>query len=252
MEGRRRRRGHDARGAGRAAVQVADVGGRRHDERRRPQRRRPLRRHGARPSRGRDVLPVPDAAEPGPRCGPRAPHAAGPGRRGRRRADGPGGAPGGGRVQGAHRQVPPRRRDRDPPAPGRGPRCRGAGPLGAQALARGHRRHARDARRAGHAAPGPPAAVTQAGRAPGAQAAPRPQGSARLPGHDAALALDGRRADRAAVPPPAAGQARDLRDRGHLGLGRQLRPLHPAPRVRDLVAVLQGALASSSSTASTR
>ena len=49
------------------------------------------------------------------------------------------------------------------------------------------------------------------------------------------------RAHRAALPAPPPGQARDLRDRRHLGLGGQLRPLHPAPGVRHLVAVLQGA-----------
>ena len=46
---------------------------------------------------------------------------------------------------------------------------------------------------------------------------------------------------RAQVPVPAAGQARDLRDRRHLGVGGHLRPLHAAPRVRHQLAVLEGA-----------
>ena len=167
--------------------------------------------------------------------------APGPGRGGRGRADRAGGAPGGRRVQGPHRQVPPGRRDRDPPAAGRGPRRRGPGALGAQAAARGHRRHARHPRGAGHAPPGPAPALAQAGGPPGPQAAARPQGTARLPGHHAALALDRRGAHRAALPASPAGQARDLRDRRHLGLGGQLRPLHPAPGLRHQLAVLQGA-----------
>ena len=89
-----------------------------------------------------------------------------------------------------HREVPPRRRDGDPPAPGGRPRCRSPGPLGAQAAARGHRRHARHPGGAGHAAPGAPPAVAQAGGAPGPQAPPRPQGPTRLPGHHAAFAVD--------------------------------------------------------------
>ena len=43
------------------------------------------------------------------------------------------------------------------------------------------------------------------------------------------------------LPAPPPGQARDHGDRRHLGLGGLLRPVHPAPRVRDPVAVLQGA-----------
>ena len=74
---------------------------------------------------------------------------------------------------------------------------------GAEALARSVRKplpedidvmHA-TARGAGHAAPGAPAAVAQAGRAPGPQAPPRPQGPAGLPRHHAALLVDRRGAD---------------------------------------------------------
>ncbi len=73
---------------------------------------------------------------------------------------------------------------------------------GAEALARSVRKplpedidvmHA-NARGAGDAAPGAPSAVPQAGRAAGPQAPARTEGSARLPRHHAALALDGGRA----------------------------------------------------------
>ncbi len=50
-----------------------------------------------------------------------------------------------------------------------------------------------------------------------------------------------RRAGRAEVPLPPAVQAGDLRDRRHLGVGGRLRPLHPAPRLRHLEPVLEGA-----------
>ena len=166
----------------------------------------------------------------------------GPGRGGRASGtDRPRGAAGGRRVQGPDREVAPGGRDRDPPAPGGGPGSRGAGPLGAQTAARGHRRDARLARGAGRTAPRPAPAVAQAGRPPGPQASPRPQGPARLPRHHAPVALDRRRAGRAPLPPPPPGQARDLRHRRHLGIGGLVRPLHPAPGLRHQLAVLQGA-----------
>ena len=59
------------------------------------------------------------------------------------------------------------------------------------------------------AAAGDLPADPQAGGAAGAQASPRPQGSARLPQHRAPLAVLRRRAGRAQVPLPAAVQARD-------------------------------------------
>ena len=61
-----------------------------------------------------------------------------------------------------------------------------------------------------------------------------------------------RRAGRAEVPLPAAGQARDLRDRRHLRLGGRLRPLHAAPRVRHQPTSSRRCGRSCSSTASTR
>ena len=47
--------------------------------------------------------------------------------------------------------------------------------------------------------------------------------------------------DRARGSAPASGQAGDHRDRRHLGLGGLLRPVHPPPRPRHQLAVLQGA-----------
>ena len=91
------------------------------------------------------------------------------------------------------------------------------------------------------AAQGDLPADPQARRAPGPQAPPRPQGPARLPQHRAPLAQLRRRAGRAEVPLPAAVQARDLRRRRHLRLGRRLRPLHAAPRLRHQRPVLEGA-----------
>ena len=102
------------------------------------------------------------------------------------------------------------------------------------------------------AAQGAAAADPAPGGAPGPQAPPRSQGRARLPQHGAPLAQLRRRAGRAQVQVPPPGQARDLRDRRHLRLGGGLRPVHAAPGVRDLRAVLAGAHASCSSTASTR
>ena len=177
LEGRRCRRGHDARGAGRAALQVADVRRHRDDERGRPQRGRPVRGDGAGTTGGRDVLPLPHAAQSRSRCRPRAADGPGPGRCRRRVPDRAGGAPGRRRVQVADGQVPPGGRDGDPAPPGGGPRRGGAGPLGAQAPARGHRRHARHPGGAGRAAPRAPAAVAQAGGAPGPQTPARPQGT---------------------------------------------------------------------------
>ena len=78
---RRRRRGDDARGAGRDALQVAAVRRRRPHERGGPQRGRPLRRHGAGTTGRRDVLPLPDAAEPRPRRRAGQADGPGPGRR---------------------------------------------------------------------------------------------------------------------------------------------------------------------------
>ena len=118
-----------------------------------------------------------------------APDTAGDGR-----AHPAGGAAGGRRVPGPHREAAPGDRDRDPPPAGGRPRGRGPGPLDAQAPARGHRLHARHPRGAGRPAPGPPPALPQAGRAPGPQAPPRPPGPARLPGHHAPLAVHRRRA----------------------------------------------------------
>ena len=80
-------------------------------------------------------------------------------------------------------------------------------------------------------------------RAPGPQAPPRPQGPARLPQHRAPLAVSygGVPAEpKFQYPRPA--QARDLRHRRHLRVGRRLRPLHAAPRVRHQRPVLEGAV----------
>ena len=79
----RRRRGDDARGARRDALQGAAEGRRGADARRGPPVGPPLRRHGARPSRRRHLLPLPDAAEPRPRRRARPAHGRRP-RRGRR------------------------------------------------------------------------------------------------------------------------------------------------------------------------
>ena len=78
---------------------------------------------------------------------------------------------------------------RDPPRARRRPRRRGDGPDAAQAAARGRRLHARLPRGDGVAAQGDLPAHPQAGRAPGPQAPPRPQGPARLPQHRAPLAV---------------------------------------------------------------
>ena len=98
----------------------------------------------------------------------------------------------------------------------------------------------------------PPAPVPQAGRAPGPQAAPRPQGPARLPVHGAPLAVHRWRPGRPQVPLPATVQARDRRHRRHLGLGGLLRPLHPPSGPRHQPPSSPRCAASSSSTASTR
>ena len=75
-----------------------------------------------------------------------------------------------------------------------------------------------------------------------AQAPPRPQGPARLPSHRPPFAQLRRRARRAEVPQPAPSQARDLGHRRHLRFGGRVRPLHAAPRLRDLGPVLEGPL----------
>ena len=131
-------------------------------------------------------------------------------------------------------------RGRDPPGAGGRPRRRGDGPHAAQAAARGRRLHARLPRGDGGAAQGDLPAHPQAGRAPGPQAPPRPQGPARLPQHGAPLAVLRRGARRPEVQVPAADQARDLRHRRHLRVGGRLRPLHPPARLRDLEPVLEG------------
>ena len=231
----------DARGARPAALPGAD-------ERRRgaaagagPPGRQPLRGHGAGPAGRRHVLPLPHPAEPRPRRAAR-PADGGHARAGRRRADAARGAAGAGRVPEPHRRVPQGDRGRDPAPAGGRPRRRGDGQDAAQAAARGRRLHARLARRDGVAAQGAVPADPQAGRPPGPQAPPRPQGPARLPQHGPPLALLRRRAGRAQVQVPPAGQAgADGRGR-HLGLGRGLRPLHPAPRVRHPGPVLEGPL----------
>ena len=102
------------------------------------------------------------------------------------------------------------------------------------------------------AAPRHLAADPQARGATGAQAAARPQGPPRLPQHGASLAVVRRGARRAQVQVPAPVEARDHRGRRHLRIGGRVRPVHAALRVRDLVAVLQGARRSCSSTGSTR
>ena len=122
------------------------------------------------------------------RC-PRAADGDGARRRPRRAAHPARRAPGPRRVQEPPRPPAPRARGRDP-APARGrPGHRGPGPVPAQAPARGDRLHARHPRRAGLAAPGHPPPDPQAGRAPGPQAPPRPQGTSRLPVHHAPLAV---------------------------------------------------------------
>ena len=86
---------------------------------------------------------------------------------------------------------------RDPSGARGRPRRRGHGPHAAQAAPRGRRLHARLPRGDGVAAQGDLPAHPQARRAPGPQAPPRPQGPARLPQHDAPLAVLRRRAGRA-------------------------------------------------------
>ena len=156
------------------------------------------------------------------------------------------------RVPGADRAVAPGDRERDPAAPGRRPGQRGAGPLVAQAAARGRRRDARDPRGAGRDAQVAPAAVAQARGPPRPQAAPRPQGAARLPVDDAPLAVDRWRAGRPQVPLPAAVQAGDRGDRRHLRFGGLVRPVHPPPGARHLDSSSPRCGASCSSTGSTR
>ena len=90
------------------------------------------------------------------------------------------------------------------------------------------------------AAQGHPAPHPQAGRAPGPQAPPRAQGAARLPQHDAPLAVLRRRAGRAQVPLSPAGQARDHGGGRHLRVGGRLRPVHAAAGVRHQQPVQQG------------
>ena len=135
---RRRRRGAECRGAGSHALP-----GPRHRRRRPrpgggPPRSEPLWRDGARTARRGDLLPLPDPAEPRPRRGVRATGHRGP-RVGPRR-QGPhalGGPPDSRRVPGPDREAPPGHRARDTAPVGRGPRGRGVGQVGAQAVARG-------------------------------------------------------------------------------------------------------------------
>ena len=155
----------------------------------------PLRRHGAGAARRRHVLPLPHAAEPRPRRHAREADGGHP-RAGERRADPARGAPGARRVRGSHREVQEGDRGRDPPPAGGRPRRRRHVQDAAQAAARGRRLHARQPRGDAVAAQGAAAAHPQARRPPGPQAPPRPQGPARLPQHDAALAVVRRRARR--------------------------------------------------------
>ncbi len=154
----------------------------------RPPGRAALRRDGARPTRRRDVLPVPHAAQPRPRGDARQADGRHP-RAGRRRADLARGAPREGGVRAPHRQVQGRDRGRDPPPARRRPRRRGDGQDAAQAAARGRRVHARLAGGDAVTAQGAVPADPQARRPPRPQAPPRAQGSARLPQHRAPLAV---------------------------------------------------------------
>ena len=203
------------------------------------------------PARRRHLLPLPHAAEPRPRRRARPAHGAGPAGLARA-AHAARGAPRAGRVPEPHRPAEEGDRGRDPSGPRRRPRRRGDGPHAAQAAARGRRLHARLPRGDGVAAQGDLPAHPQAGRAPGPQAPPRPQGPARLPQHRAPLAVLRRRAGRAEVQVPAPVEAGDLRDRRHLRVGGRLRPVHAPPRLRHLRTSSRRCARSCSSTASTR
>ena len=218
-----------------------------------PLRGRPLRRHGAGPAGRRHLLPLPDAAEPRPRRGARAAdgeHGSADGEQ----LDAAGGAAGWPTSTGAgSTKLRAGDRDRDPPPPGRGPRRRGAGPLGPQAPARGHRRHARHPRRAGRRCGGPSTRSPASWRCAWPASAGTGAGGRSTSGPPCAgRSSTGGVPVEPALPPPAPGQARDLRDRRHLGLGGLVRPLHPAPRATPSARSSPRSAASSSSTASTR
>ena len=146
------------------------------------------------------------------------------------------------RVRAPHRAVQEGDRGRDPSPPRGRPWRRGDGQDAAQAAARRRRVHARLARRDAVPEEGAVSAHPQARRPPGPQAPARPQGPARLPQHGAPLAQLRRRAGRAEVQVPAAGQARADGRRRHLRVGRRVRPLHADARVRDPGPVLEGPL----------
>ena len=193
-----------------------------------------------RPGR-RHLLPVPDAAQPRPRRAAREVDG-GVAADGRGRAHAARGAARARGVPGSHRSVQGRGRGGDPPPPRRRPRGRGDGEDAAQAAARGRRVHACQPRRDAAAAQGAVSADPQARRPPGAQAAARTQGPARLPQHGAPLAVVRWRAGRAEVQVPAAGEAGADRRRRHLRLGGGVRPLHADARLRHPAPVRQGAL----------
>ena len=202
----------------------------------------PLRRDGAGPARRRHLLPLPHAAEPRPRRHAREADGGHP-PAGRRRAD---------RARGAARAR--RVRDVASSSSRRRSRPRSAGGWWPTAASRPWPRRCASrcprtstsctpvARRDAGAAQGALPAHPQARRPPRPQAPPRSQGPARLPQHGAPLAVLRRRAGRAEVQVPAPGEARADGGGRHLGFGRRLRPLHPAPRLRHPGPVLEGAL----------
>ena len=116
----------------------------------------------------------------------------------------------------------------------------GDGAHAAQAAARGRRLHARVARGDARAAARDLPADAHARGPTRAASAASPPRQPRLPQDGARVALVRRCAGRAEVPAPASVEARDHGRRRHLGLGRELRPLHAAVRVRDGEPVLEG------------
>ena len=163
-----------------------------------------------------------------------------PGRR--RRLTAARGAPRARRVREPHRPAEEGDRGRDPAAARRRPRRRGDGQDAAQAAARRRRLHARQPRGDGGAA------ARRSTRSPASSRCDSPASAATVARGRSTSATPcvtrcryGGVPGRAEVPLSAAGQARDHGRRRHLRLGRRVRPLHPAPRLRDQRPVLEGA-----------
>ena len=119
--------------------------------------------------------------------------------------------------------LPRHDRGSDPAGAGRRPRRGGDGAHTAQAVARGHRVHARVARGDGDVAAGRLSAHPCARGTPRAAAPASQPGPSRLPQDGPGVAVVRGRAGRAQVPQPAPVEARGDGHRRHLGLGGELR-----------------------------